>query len=116
MKWGTVAVAFAFSIRALLMYPLELLILKHVLSFPVGKILKLLTPQALAVVAMAITVGLVRKQLDNGMWDIFRLALSVLAGMCSYITLLLLLNRPLAEKIFYFLRRTFQTDLRGQAL
>jgi O-antigen/teichoic acid export membrane protein len=91
IHWGALAVAVAFTARAVLMYPVELAFLRRATVISASRIVRLLLPQALAVASMALGVYLIRRQI--GVCPAAaRLAISVAAGAAIYAATMALLN------------------------
>jgi O-antigen/teichoic acid export membrane protein len=107
IHWGAIAVAAAFSLRAVLMYPVELAFLRRATLLSAGRLVRLLLPQAVAVAVMAVSVGLIRLQI-GAYPAVARLLISAGSGAVIYGAVLALLNprlllvlwslRPLAGK------------------
>ncbi len=96
-----VAVAVAYASRALVLYPVELAVLRRAADFSPWRFLQALAPQVAAVVLMAAAVLLVRG-LARGAAPPILLAVTVLAGVSSYAVSLLLLNRKIVNEFWRY--------------
>ncbi|MEO7933360.1 MAG: lipopolysaccharide biosynthesis protein [Chthoniobacterales bacterium] len=105
IHWGAVAVALAFSLRAILLYPVELLALRHTLHFPILRFGKLVFFPITATCLMAGSLILLRKDLLSAWPPAINLLVSVCLGAAIYIFLIIGLNRTLFQKIRQLLLR-----------
>lgn len=101
IHWGPVAVAAGFAGRALILYLVELAVLRRVAAFSPARFLRLLSPQAGAALLMAGAVFLLRGQFKPA-WSPLLLGGSVLAGACTYIAAEGLLNPRLVAKLWSY--------------
>jgi O-antigen/teichoic acid export membrane protein len=101
IRWGALAVAVAFTARAVLMYPVELAFLRRATVISAGHVVRLLLPQVLAVAVMAAAVQLIRGQI--GEWPpALRLTISVASGALIYGGALTLVNPRLLTVLWSF--------------
>lgn len=96
---GALAVAMAFSLRALILYPVELWVLKRVLDFPVARFLKPLGFQIAITALMAVVLVILRNGWFSQLPQQLNLGVSIVTGALVYFLLLILLNRPLYQRI-----------------
>jgi O-antigen/teichoic acid export membrane protein len=101
IHWGPLAVAAAFSARAVLLYPYELAVLRRVAHVSIGKTLALFVPQAVAVTVMAATVYGVRQQWLTGSASL-RLGGSIMVGTISYALALQVFNRRISFELWSY--------------
>jgi O-antigen/teichoic acid export membrane protein len=101
IHWGALAVAAAYSVRAALLYPLELGVVRRVTGVSELKTLRLLAPQVLAVVVMGAVVYVARWQWHIALVSV-RLAALILVGALSYGAMLLLLNRRVSRELWTY--------------
>ncbi|HEX8372231.1 MAG TPA: lipopolysaccharide biosynthesis protein [Chthoniobacterales bacterium] len=99
VHWGTTAVAAAFLIRALIMYPVELIVLHKAIDLPVGQVLRLLIPQVVASAVMAAIVALVQRALSVDTPILLRLVLAIASGAAVYMVVLFILNPTLLKRM-----------------
>lgn len=96
VRWGMVAVAMAYTLRAVVLYPVELVLLRRAADFSPERFLRALAPQFAAVVLMVAAVLLVRRAAAMSGAPIL-LVVSVLAGVVSYGVALTLFNRRIVN-------------------
>jgi len=101
IHWGPVAVAAGFAGRALLLYLVELAVLRSVAAFSPARFLRLLCPQVGAALLMAGALLLVRGELRPASPSL-RLAASVFAGAVTYIAAAALLNPRLVAELWSY--------------
>lgn len=101
VRWGVVAVAAAYALRTLALYPVELAVLRRVADFSPVRFLRALAPQVAAVLLMAAAVWLARRSAGAASAPIL-LAVSVLAGVASYGVALTLLNRKVVNEFWRY--------------
>jgi len=101
IHWGPLAVAAGFTARALILYPVELMVLRYVVALSPGKFLRLLCPQAIATGLMAAAVLLLRHGLGT-MSSVVLLPLTVLTGAIVYIAGVAVLNGRLASELWSY--------------
>ena len=104
IHWGARAVAIAFSARAALLYPLELMVLRRVAGISILKTLALFTPQILAVLVMAAAVYGLRRQWTSGAAGA-RLGVLIAIGALVYGAVLQLLNRRVSGELWTYCTR-----------
>ena len=97
IHWGALAVATAFSARAVLLFPVELFALHRALAFPIAHLFKPLSFQLLANTLMASAVLLSRANLSFS--HLANLTFLTLIGVLVYATCLGVFNRRLFDKI-----------------
>ena len=101
IRWGPVAVAAGYAARGLLLYPVELAVLRRVAGFSPARFFRLLLPQAGAVSLMAGAVLLLRARLEP-LAPALLLPASVLTGAAAYIAAEGLLNRRLTAELWSY--------------
>ncbi len=101
IHWGALAVAAAFSGRAALLYPFELLVLKRVTGISISKTLLLFLPQVLATLAMAAVIYSLRGYWQTGPASA-RLGALIVLGACCYGGVLQWLNRRVSLELWSY--------------
>jgi PST family polysaccharide transporter len=94
-RWGIVAVAIAYVIRAALLYPLELAFLRRLIPIPVAQICESCLPPLIAVVAMTGADTLIRMLLPDGFPPILLLLAGLPVSVAIYGTFLAIMRRDL---------------------
>jgi len=93
VQHGFVAVAVAYTIRAYLLAPLDLLVNRRLGALEFRQLGRAIRAPAVAALVMAGTVWILRTRLLVEQGDLLRLVISVLAGMVVYVACLLLVDR-----------------------
>jgi len=94
-RWGIVAVATAYVIRAALLYPVEIAYLRRLIPIPVSQICVSCLPPLIAVVAMTGADTLIRTFLPVGCPSILMLLVGLPASGLIYAGLLAIMRRDL---------------------
>jgi len=101
IHWGPLAVAAGYAIRAMLLYMVELLVLRHVAALSPARFLRLLSPQAGAALLMAGALLLTREHLKYAPPPIL-LGISILTGAATYAGAAALLNPRLVAELWSY--------------
>lgn len=102
LRWGPAGVAAGYALRGLLLYPVELAVLRRVAGLAPSRFFRLLSPQAGAALLMAGAVLLLRTQLAP-LSPFLLLPASVLAGAGVYIGAMALLNPRLTSELWSYI-------------
>jgi hypothetical protein len=104
IRHGSSAVAWAVTIRAVVIYPLEILAVKRVLPLSGRSVAKALLPLAGAVGVMAGGVYLTVQTLPANLPAMLRLGATVLMGATLYLLTLVLLKPKLMRDLWSYRR------------
>jgi PST family polysaccharide transporter len=94
-RWGIVAVATAYLIRATLLYPVELVFLRRLIPVPISQICESCLPPLIAVVAMTVADTFIRTWLPAGFPPILLLLAGLPASVAMYGAVLAMMRRDL---------------------
>lgn len=101
IRWGPLAVATGYTLRALCLYPVELGVLHRAAALSPARFLRMLSPQAGAALVMTGTLLLLRSQLGAAAPGLL-LAASVLIGAAVYLSAEALLNPRLVAELWSY--------------
>jgi len=94
-RWGIVAVATAYLVRAAVLYPVEIAFLRRLIPLPVSQVCESCLPPLIAVVAMTVAGGFVRAFLPPGCPPLLLLLAGLPAGAATYGAALAIMRRDL---------------------
>jgi PST family polysaccharide transporter len=103
VHWGIVAVAWAFVVRSLIMFPVVLWLLERAIGTDARRIFGLLSAPAAASLGMLATVAAARPAF-SGLPTVVRLGLLVLIGVVTYLALMALFGRRTVARFLGMLR------------
>ena len=106
-RWGLVAVALAFVVRAYLVSPLPLWVVHRLIKFNVVQYFKQYASPVIACVAMIISVLIVKQFLTGHVGSTMLLGSELLVGACVYFLTIRFTSPPLFGEIRDFIRSAF---------
>lgn len=112
VRWGILAVAAAYVLRAAVMMPVELAFLRTVLPVKITKIIRIFAPLVFAAAVMCGAVALVRFYLDGRVSSAIVATTGIAVGAVSYAGILGLLQRTLFMEILRHLDALLPLRLR----
>ena len=105
VRWGIVAVAAAYVIRAYLLAPIPLILVKRLIDIDIGRYLANFRVPVAATAIMAIVVGFAGPAIDDYLSLFWTTALSVCIGATTYIGTTMLLSPALVDKVRNVIRQ-----------
>jgi PST family polysaccharide transporter len=103
VRWGIVAVAWAFVARSLITFPVVLWLMRRAIGTDARRILGLVSAPTVAALGMLGTVAAARPVL-SGLSTIVSLGALVLVGAVTYLALMTLFGRRTVERFLGILR------------